>query len=214
LIASSNPRLVTTEYTLTETVDVISILKQEEDADRYFVYRACDAVLSTKTLSAAINLASEEGGAVLGDGQAYIWRRGRGSSITISGLDYPETADDAGSVAQCIDAILNLENVSNNAEHYLESGSDVYETMKATLSEYKVLNLAGCTMDDVLYYVARSTPVLAMVDASEAVLIVGYDSYNITVFYPETKTTGKISLEDAEELFAAAGSVFVGYLRG
>jgi len=77
----------------------------------------------------------------------------------------------------------------------------------------KLLNLTGCSLDDVLYYVSDQRPVLALKKSNQGVLIVGYDNYNITVIDPVLKKTMKLGLNDSMAMFEAAGNVFISYKR-
>ena len=47
----------------------------------------------------------------------------------------------------------------------------------------QVLDLTGCTLDSVLYYVSEGTPVLAKT-ADGVVIIAGYDQYNTNLLKP------------------------------
>ena len=207
------PTFADARFTVVEGRDTLTLLGDKELTDYYLVYRACDCVLSVKHAATAVTLADEEGGVVIGVGQAYMWRRGKQTSINIGTLTYPTSAQTAGSSAQCVDAILDYEEISNNAEFYLNQGYDVFSTMKATLSEHCVLDLGGCTLDEVLYYVAQGTPVLAMASRTDAVLLVGYDATNVVIFYPADMSTARMTLTEAAELFASVGNVYVGYVR-
>jgi hypothetical protein len=77
-----------------------------------------------------------------------------------------------------------------------------------------ILKLTGCTLDEVLYYVSKERPVLAMKDTDNAVLIIAYDAYNITVIDPALHKTMKIGLKDGQDMFRAAGNIFVCYVTG
>ena len=53
----------------------------------------------------------------------------------------------------------------------------------------------------------------AMKSDMDAVLVVGYDSLNVTLFNPLDSTVEKMGMEDAGEMFENAGNVFLGYLK-
>lgn len=58
------------------------------------------------------------------------------------------------------------------------------------------------------------TPVFAMADQSQAVLLVGYDAGTVTIFDPAAATTRRENLEEAAERFEQAGNLFLAYLNG
>lgn len=80
-------------------------------------------------------------------------------------------------------------------------------------AEKYALDLTGCSLEEVLYYVSLGNPVFAMKSDMDAVLVVGYDSLNVTLFNPLDSTVEKMGMEDAGEMFENAGNVFLGYLK-
>ena len=81
------------------------------------------------------------------------------------------------------------------------------------MKDARILDLTGCSIEEVLYYVSCGNPVFAMIGSSDAVLLVGYDANNVIVFNPVENTTGRQSISDAGEVFADAGNVFFTYLE-
>ena len=80
------------------------------------------------------------------------------------------------------------------------------------MQECEVLDLSGCSLEQVLYYISSGTPVLAM-NGSEAVLLCGYDASSVSIYEPSTGTVQRQSLEEANTLFAGTGNIFYAYLK-
>ena len=76
-----------------------------------------------------------------------------------------------------------------------------------------VMDLSGCAMDTVLFYVSRGYPVIAITDAASdsAVLITGYNEREIVVAQNESEVTFRARRE-MEEIFARSGNRFLCYL--
>ena len=74
-----------------------------------------------------------------------------------------------------------------------------------------VLDLTGCDLEEVLYYINLGTPVFAMESDTEAVLLAGYDASNVILFHPMDSTLEKAGLNDAAESFRNVGNVFFSY---
>lgn len=72
-----------------------------------------------------------------------------------------------------------------------------------------LLDARGCSMMQVLYFVDQGIPVLAYTGEGEYLLICGYDQYNVTVYYPATRETVKVGLNDGTEYFRLHGNDFV-----
>lgn len=152
-------------------------------------------------------------GVVIGDQQKYIWRRGRKSSQPVVGavsVDLSQTGE--SSAARCLTAILQTEGISMDVEGLLTQGETPKQILTEALTDYKVIDLTGCNVEQVLYYVNLKTPVFAVVN-NEALLIVGYDEHNTILYNPETNTTYKMGLQDSKTMFDAAGNVFLGYIK-
>ena len=125
----------------------------------------------------------------------------------------PASAEEQSDMAKCIDAILDLEEISNNAETYLASGKSIYETMTLVMPDNRVMDISGVTLEEALYYVSLGTPVLTMDADYNAVLITGYDVNNVYFYYPSSDNTVKMSLSSGEKAVAAGGSLFIGYME-
>ena len=80
----------------------------------------------------------------------------------------------------------------------------------------KALDLSGCTLDSVLYYVSEGTPVLAKTPITDQtpqaiVIIAGYDEYNTILMNPGETETFYYGINDSTALFEEAGNVFMTY---
>ena len=78
-------------------------------------------------------------------------------------------------------------------------------------ADVDVLDLTGCTLDMVLYFVGQGTPVLA--NTSQGVVtITGYDEYNVILLDPGSDETYYGGLQDSTKMFEEAGNQFVSYV--
>ena len=74
----------------------------------------------------------------------------------------------------------------------------------------KILDLSGVSLDAVLYYVANEEPVFAELKDGSAMLIVGYNEYNVVVMDPSrSEQVYKIGRNDAGKLFLQGGNRFM-----
>lgn len=161
----------------------------------------------------AIRIANENMGVVIGDAQQYIWKRARKANQRNMEVSVGEGDMAGSSVARCISAMLGYEEINVGVQGLLDSGSTPKEILSETMQGCRVLDLSGCEMDAVLYYVNRGTPVFAMTGASDAVLITGYDAGTVTIYDAALGTARREETEKAAEKFAQAGNVFLAYLK-
>ena len=75
------------------------------------------------------------------------------------------------------------------------------------------MDLTGCSLDAVLYYVNKDIPVLALLSDGNAVLIVGFNELNIVVMDPMTGTLYKKGMNDSTEWLNENGNRFITYVR-
>ncbi len=178
----------------------------------YYAYARGDVLKVTENLSEAILAANEEMGVVINARQKYIWKRAR-KSIQPE-IEAKVGAEDAGasSVAQCVSAMLEHESVNINVTALLDQGKTLKEILETTMNGVIELDLTGCALEEVLYYVNLGTPVFAMRSDTEAVLVTGYDAQNVVLYDPLLNTSEKMGLQDATEMFRNVGNVFCGYI--
>jgi hypothetical protein len=180
---------------------------------KYYVYHAGKIVLSTPSVSEAILTADTSRGVVIGQGTRTIWSRGRKTSQPAIGAEALDTEGlGEGSLARCLAYLLNAKGASLDVEGLLAQGRTPRQILAGAFSEENVMDLTGCTVEQVLYYVNMGTPVLAMVN-QEALLIVGYDEHNTVLYDPALNGTKRMGLQDSSSLFGAAGNVFLGYIE-
>ena len=64
-----------------------------------------------------------------------------------------------------------------------------------------VIDLTGCTLDNVLYEVSAQRPVIAKTGENSSVVIVGYDEYNTYLYDPATGQISPYGMNDSTALF-------------
>lgn len=188
-------------------------LESDRDRENYYVYSRGKILLSTPSVTDAIRCADENAGVVIDPGQNYIWRRGRKASQPMIGPGTMDTAElSDNSVVRCLTYLLRQEESSIDVEDLIAKGETPRQILSEALTDHKVVDLSGCNVSQVLYYVNLGHPVLAMV-GNEAVLIVGYDEHNTILYQPAENTAKKMGLQDSDTLFSGAGNIFVGYIE-
>lgn len=181
---------------------------------KYYVYVGKTVSYAGTNVTQAISLADEEMGVVLDNTQTYIWRRGRAAYVNpFTGISVGDADAEESSSARAISAMLSLKGESLDVHTLLSQGETPLEILSGALKDVKVLDLTGCSVTEVLYYVAAGTPVYAVGANGEAVLIVGYDSAGIYVFNPLTGETNRVGILTAVADFEAAGDVFIGWVE-
>lgn len=181
---------------------------------RYYVYGKNGVEGVYANSGKAVNLAYTMAGVVVDDDGDYIWRRvTRSTRNQIMAITEDEMSETRSSLAVCLDTILRFEGVSRNTERLLSRGESLFTILGSDLQEYTILDLSGCSLDSVLYYVNQDIPVLALLDDGNAVLIVGFNELNIVVMDPTTGTLYKKGMNDSTEWLNDNGNRFITYVR-
>lgn len=184
------------------------------DEKRYYVYGMEGVEAIYRSPSNAVNLAYNISGVVLGDDGKYVWIRGNRSVknqiMAIEGVSVTEEKD---SIAICLDTMLKYEGIIRNSEYLLAEGQTIYNILENNLSGKQILDLKGCTLDAVLYYVNKDIPVFVSLNDGTAVLIVGFNQYNIVVMDPLKGTVYKKGMNDSKEWLEKNGNCFITYVK-
>ena len=211
-VNASSPKILTPKEVVLEEKREIA-LNDDREEKAYYAYARGDVLRVTDDLKEAISAANEDMGVVIGKKQQYIWKRARKS--VQPALEVRVGEEDAGgtSIAQCVSAMLERESIHIGVAALLSQGKAPKEILETTMENVLALDLSGCSLEEVLYYVNLETPVFAMKSNVDAVLIVGYDANSVIVQDPLEGEAKKVEQAEAEEMFRNAGNVFFGYIQ-
>ncbi|MBQ0027676.1 MAG: hypothetical protein KBS96_03630 [Lachnospiraceae bacterium] len=187
-------------------------LKSVEDKERFIVYG--DGVVEGiyDKPAKAVACAYDIRGTVIDIYGNEIYRRGETVSRNqIMAIGEASTTETKNSLTVCLDTMLRLQGISRNTEYMLDKGDSVYDVLSKNLNNVYVLNLTGCSMDMMLYYVNLDIPVLAIRNDGSTLLIIGFNEQNIVVMDPNEGTIYKIGMNDSREMFEMSGNKFMTY---
>jgi hypothetical protein len=187
--------------------------ESEEYHDSYFVYVQGDIAYISNVAGKAVRYATEYAGTVLNGEGEYVWYAGnRFARNQIMAIKEKETTEDKNALTICLDTILENEGIIYNTEYDVKAGKTVFDILGQQLQDKQVLDLSGCELDDLLYYVNKDIPVLAMLGSGDAVLVTGFNDYQVVIFDPEKGDLYKIGKTAASSWFEENGSIFISYI--
>ena len=185
-----------------------------DDQQTYFVYVGNHVVLTTQNLTKAIAQADSQLGLVIDNQQRYIWKRGKKLYVNaFSDVEVGKSDASANTSAGSISAMLVRKGTSSEVHTLLSQGESPVSILRKALKDDFVLDLSGCSLSQVLYYVSQGAPVYAQTGSNNALLIIGYDAANIIVYHPDSDRYSKMSTDEASALFEEAGNVFISYIE-
>lgn len=190
-------------------------LQQGEEAElRFYVYGKNGVEGIYTEAASAINHANDISGVVTMPDGSYVWVKGnRSLKNQIMKIQEAIVTPEKNSMAVCLDTILKYEGILRNTELWLNRGETPISILRQQLEEAEIMDLSGCSLDAVLYYVNRDIPVLAIQEDGSAVLIIGFNELNIVVMDPVTGTIYKKGMNDSTEWFEKNGNSFITYVR-
>lgn len=207
-------KYLTPKEVLFEGNRLITIREPEQPMSHYYVYGKNGIEGIYENPGKAVELAYQLAAVVVDDDGAYIWKREtRSTRNQIMAITEDEMSETRGSLAVCLDTILKYEGISRSTERLLDRGDTIADILEADLQDCTILDLSGCSLDAVLYYVNQDIPVLATLEDNNAVLIVGFNELNIVLMDPATGTLYKKGMNDSAEWFTENGNRFITYVR-
>lgn len=207
-------KFLTPKEVLFEGGREVAITPGETDMAHYYVYGLREIEGVYTDAGNAVTHASEHAGVVVNDDGAYVWKPGdRSVKNQIMKIKGECVDEERNSLAVCLDTILAYEGVPRNTAYMLERGTAAVEILEDNLPDAQVLELSGCSLNSVLYYVNQDIPVLALCNDGNAVLIVGFNELNTVLMDPLTGEVFKKGMNDSTQWFEENGNSFITYIR-
>lgn len=168
--------------------DTLNMSIEESSTEKYYVYAEGGLEGIYTNGGTAVQTADSKNGVVLTGDQQYLWERSNTkASASISLEDLPDGVKSAP-----LDAAQLAESVRDTG---------------------RAVSLNGCTLEEILYQVSQLRPVIAKGQDGKAKLIIGFDTYNLTVYDPATGETSYQGRQDSEKEFTDNGSVYICYIE-
>lgn len=187
-------------------------LTWEQFAASFYVYDRYGVAGVFMNPAEAFKLAYEKSGVVVDESGSTIWIKGnRVTKNQIMAIKEQQPAKDKSSLAVCLDALLKYKGVTVNTEELLGAGKSAFQIMQENLTGNRVMDLTGCNLDTMLYFTNRDIPVVAILEGGEAVLVVGFNQYNIVILEPKTGKLVKKGINDSTQWFEKNGNRFLTY---
>lgn len=206
-------KIITPKHVILDNDKTMS-LDLNKEGEMYYVYLKGDILLATSNISEAIITANSRFGVVVDQNQRYIYKRARSTSQSyIKNLVANSADKNASGMAKCISAILEFEEAGLSVNELMQAGQTPYYILNTTLKEELILELSGCGVDELLYYIDQGNPVLAKTGDNDAILLTGYSSTKIYYYDPKTEKTKNMSYEEMDEILYKGGNYFIVYLK-
>ncbi len=188
-VSNLKPLITDFQIRYASEVDTITLKIPEEDTfPLYYVYAYGELQKVLTDAAEAVSDADAAVGVVLNQEGQYIYERGN-----------KETKRDL---------------YNDEIPEVFLSGEINTSALQASVGDgATVMNLTGCTLDQVLYQVSQGRAVVTKLADGSTAVIVGYDRYNTLLYNFETGEHYYMGINDSTASMQAAGNVFVSYVE-
>lgn len=188
-------------------------LAENRLAKRFYAFGHYGIEAVCSSAANALQTASEQNGFVVDTAGNEIWRKEiRSTKNQIMAFKETKAEADQTSLSVCLDLIFTFKGQVVDSVGLLEEGQSALEILENNLDASHVLDLKGCSLASVLYYVDHELPILALLEDGSAVLITGYNEQNTVILNPAAGTLAKKGMNDSTEWFELSGNNFITYI--
>ena len=210
-ISDKKPKLLKPKQVLFEN-PVLIPFEEEGEAEVFYTYGKGKLLGIYASAAVAIRQANENQGLVVSESQKYVWERGNRSLVyDIAGVDL-SPYQEGNTLAAALNRLFAYEGKTVDAAGEMAAGKKPIEILQEQFLG-NVLDLQGCSPEELCYILGKGTPIIAMTDLNNAVLLIGYNDSMITYVKPDTGEKVSVPYEELEALTVASGNTYLGYLK-
>lgn len=210
-ISDKKPKLLKPKQVLFEN-PVLIPFEEEGEAEVFYTYGKGKLLGIYASAADAIRQANENQGLVVSESQKYVWERGNRSLVyDIAGVDL-SPYQEGNTLAAALNRLFAYEGKTVDAAGEMAAGKRPIEILQEQFLG-NVLDLHGCSPEELCYILGKGTPIIAMTDLNNAVLLIGYNDSMITYVKPDTGEKVSVPYEELEALTVAGGNTYLGYLK-
>lgn len=211
-IEDKEPKILKPKQVLYEQPMTVAF-DSESEAGKFYVYGLGEMLGLYDKAGYAVQKADEVSGVVVSSNQSYVWERGNRDLRYFNDKVGKFTAlEGETTLAACIRQVLAYEGKNVNVMEEMQAGKSPMDI----LNEYsggEAMDLTGCTTEEMLYIIGKGTPVIAMTDNSNAILLIGYDTAVVDYLDPADGSQKSVTAETIDEMVAGSGHTFIGYVK-
>lgn len=211
-IKDKEPKLLNPKQVLFESPITVGF-DNTSQSGKYYLYAKGELAGVYDKAGYAVQKAETVAGVVVSSRQAYVWESSnRDLRYEIEGLEGFQIAEGETTLAAGIRAVLLKEGANADVQAELNAGSSPMDILDKYMNAESI-DLSGCTVEEVLYVINKDTPVIALTDSSNAILLAGYGPSNVMYIDLSTGTSAVVPIETITEMTAGSGNTFIGYVK-
>lgn len=210
-IKDKKAETVKTKQVLQENPTVLE-LEKDTNTEYFYVYGHGKQAGVFENAGDAIALADSLSGVVISPEQNYAWEDGNRGAY-YHNFDVSRFTPNAGetTLAACVRKVLAYE--GKKVDVAAELGTLSVEAILEKYLETEVMQFRGCSSKALFYLIDKGVPVIALKDASNAILLIGYDAKTVTYVEPSSGSIFTSAIEKMDEMLEGSGRTFIAYER-
>lgn len=206
------PALKVTKELVSDEMKIISVEEKGLDVTQYLVYANGTLMKTCSTVYDAIKEAEEVRGLVVNNDRQTIWESNIASYNQVIGLNMQKVDQVSDTFAACVSMISALEGKNISIDEIKSQNKDQLDLLNSCVNGGS-LNLYGCSVDQILYYVGKELPVIAGLGGNRYVLVMSYNSTKIRYMDPLKGEEVVLDREQFEKKVKKNGYEFYSYLK-
>lgn len=205
------PKETEVRYTVVQEDTTLRVGEMEKDEETYYTYYygMIDGIY--EAAGNAILAADANAGTVINEKGKIVWERGvKSNTAAVSHITGVKVTDGVNSVQAALRMMLSVKGVTAEI-----SEAEAQQPLQQVLKRYtnaEVVVLTGATLDEILYFIWKGQPVLAVTDSGTAVVLTSYGTGTVTYYDPVKGRNVTMDKEKAETMFEAGGSIYVSFM--
>lgn len=208
----TQPTIRETRNTVIDKDATVRVSQPETEEKVYYAYSFGKVVYSSDVAAESIAAANANVGTVIDKNGRLVWERGvKSSHREITGITVVRD-NSLTTIQACMKMLLAYKNVDADTSGY-DTGLATIAGWLEPYMKATPIELTGSTLDEVLYYVYKQRPVIALKPDKTACLIIAYNQSSITVADPGSGNQVRYLIKDASEMFESAGNRFISYVE-
>lgn len=205
------PKITRTANAILSEDTTLRLPEGEWSTKKYYTYALGKLQASYENPAEAIVAADEQMGVVLNRNSLLVWERGgRFNHKMLGQIKQTRTKEGITAKGACLYMLLTNAGIPADAKQLSGDSRSMPEILSDSLLE--PVNLTGCTLEEVLYFVSGGKAVIAVKGNGSPVVLTAYDEGSVTWFDPKEGSI-KQSMKTAASQFEAAGNIFISYIN-
>jgi len=145
---------------------------------------------------------------------ALIWQKAATATKNqIMAIELETESAERDSKTICMDIMLRQIGSPRDTAAELAAGKTCQEILESAVEDYVLMDITGSSLEGMLYYINQDIPIMVLYEDGDAVLITGFNQFNIVVMDPVEKKLGYMSRSDAKEMLAETENQVFTYYR-